>query len=68
MAQAGAVVGPAQARAARGLTVLARGGLSAAVRRRSVKGAKPPNAAERTIASSAATASSGPAAKAVRPG
>ncbi len=68
MAQAGAAIGPEQARAARGRPVQAKGGLSAAVRPRSVAVAKPPTGAVRNGASSAASASSAPPAKAARPG
>lgn len=68
MAQAGAAIGPAPVRAAHGRPVRAKGGLSAAVRRRSVAVAKPPTGAVRNGASSAASASSAPPAKAARPG
>jgi hypothetical protein len=68
MAQAGAAIGPAQARAARGRSVLVKAGLSAGVRRRSVAAAKPPTGAVRNGASSAASASSVLPAKAARPG
>lgn len=69
MAQAGAAIGPAQARVARGRSVLVKAGLSAVVRHRSVAAAaKPPTGAVRNGANSAASASSVRPAKAARPG